>query len=97
MICKHIENKKNVPSIIYKPLLPTHKPCLSLALSRLLLHAGCNRTHHFTVVVVRTRTQPFYPHPHCNRTCTHTQNIGKKRCSSIGMWGLILKHSLIAL
>ena len=60
-----------------------------------VIRVGCNGTHHFSVVVVRTRTQPFYPHPHCNRT--RTQNIGKKRCSSIGMWGLILKHSLIAL
>ena len=44
-------------------------------------HLGCNRTHHFTVVVVRTRTQ----------------NIGEKRCLSIGMWGFILKLFIIAL
>ena len=30
---------------------------------------GCNRTHHFTVVVVRTRTQPFFPHPHSENRC----------------------------
>ena len=31
---------------------------------------GCYRTQHFSVVVVHTRTLPFFPHPHCNRTRT---------------------------
>ena len=36
---------------------------------------GCYRTQHFSVVVVHTRTLPFIPHPHCNRTRTRTQTL----------------------
>ena len=38
---------------------------------------GCYRTQHFSVVVVHTRTLPFIPHPHCNRTRTRTQTLWK--------------------
>ena len=38
---------------------------------------GCYRTQHFSVVVVHTRTLPFFPHPHCNRTRTRTQTLWK--------------------
>ena len=36
------------------------------------VNVGCYRTQHFSVVVVHTRTLPFFPHPHCNRTRTRT-------------------------
>ena len=29
-------------------------------------YIGCYRTQHFSVVVVHTRTLPFFPHPHCS-------------------------------
>ena len=28
------------------------------------VNVGCYRTQHFSVVVVHTRTLPFFPHPH---------------------------------